>query len=125
MAQRYIHGCLVGLSDWLTIVMKSGPLIGTPAPNWATWTSKRNFLPKTFHAAKGAGSISDLYKWLATDPLTTSEGELSSYTQVEVVILSLGLAMRDVWAVQFPEQLTNVPPHILGSPIAFNEYGQL
>lgn len=105
--------------------MQSGPLVGAPPPKWATWTSKKHFLPKTLHAVKGAGSISALYTWLKGDPLTTSGDELSTYSQVESVILALGLAMRDVWAVQFPEQLTNVPPHIISSPIPFNEYGQL
>jgi hypothetical protein len=100
--------------------------MGKPGPNWATWTSKMNFLPKAFHSAKGAGSLSNLYTWLATNPMTTSNGELSSYTQVEMVILSLGLAMRDVWAVQFPGELANAPPpHIVKSPFTFNEYGQL
>lgn len=58
--------------------------------------------------------------------MTTSASELSSYTQVEVVILTLGLVMCDVWVVQFPKQLPTVPPpHIVGSPITFNKYGQL
>jgi hypothetical protein len=58
--------------------------------------------------------------------MTMSNGELSSYTQVEMVILALGLAMRDVWAVQFPGELAIAPPpHIADSPFTFNEFGQL
>lgn len=104
---------------------QDGPLSGTPGPQWATWKSKNHYLPAAFHNVKGPGSLSHLKTWLQSDPLTTIDQSLVSYGRVEIVILAVGLAMRDVWVTQFPETFPDIPSHVTDSPFEFHEYEQL
>jgi len=105
--------------------LQAGPLIGTPGPNWASWASNNRFLPKAFYRAQGAGSLSQLKSWLQSDPITTVDGSLASYSSVELVILAIGLAMRDLYVNQFPDGIPNIPVHVINSRFEFHEYEQL
>jgi hypothetical protein len=57
--------------------------------------------------------------------LTTEDENLAPYDRVEIIALAIGLAMRDLWVVQFPEKFSRVPPHVTNSPLEFHEYEQL
>lgn len=96
-----------------------------PGPGWASWTSTDHFLPKEFHKVKGSGSLSQLKVWLCLDPLTMDDDNLASYSRVEIVALAVGLAMHDIWVIQFPENFSGIPGHITNSPFEFREYEQL
>jgi hypothetical protein len=74
---------------------------------------------------KGPGSLSRLKVWLRSDPLTMEDDNLASYGRVEIVALAIGLAMRDLWVIQFPENFSGVPEHVTNSPFEFREYEQL
>jgi hypothetical protein len=50
---------------------------------------------------------------------------LTSYDRVEIIALAIGLAMRDLWVNQFPEEYSGIPPHVSDSPLEFREYQQL
>jgi hypothetical protein len=69
--------------------------------------------------------LSRLTSWLCSDPLTIRDGNLACYDQVEIVILSIGLAMRDLWINQYSETRDNLPAHVFNSPFKFREYEQL
>lgn len=64
-------------------------------------------------------------KWIHSDPLTVGDDSLTSYGRVELIALSIGLAMRELWINQFQEDVSNVPPHVTNSPVEFREYEQL
>jgi hypothetical protein len=53
------------------------------------------------------------------------DDSLVSYSRVEIVALAIGLAMRDIWVNQFPENFSGIPPHVTNSPFLFREYEQL
>jgi hypothetical protein len=53
------------------------------------------------------------------------DDSLASYSRVEMVALAIGLAMRDFWVNQFPENFSGIPPHVTNSPFEFREYEQL
>ena len=59
------------------------------------------------------------------DPITADGDTLAAYKQVELVILSYGLAFRALWVAQFPELYSDVPAHVLNSSYPFSEYEQL
>jgi hypothetical protein len=71
--------------------------------SWASWKFKLSYLPPAFHAHTGKGSFSDLTSWLTHEPVTTSAKKLASYQTIELVALSIGLAMRDLSAIQFSD----------------------
>jgi hypothetical protein len=91
---------------------------------WASWKSKLSYLPPAFHAKKGKGSFSDLMKWLAHEPVTTSAKKLASYQTIELVALSIGLAMRDLSAIQFVDNSV-LPAHVVNSPLQFRQFETL
>jgi hypothetical protein len=91
---------------------------------WASWTSKLSYLPSAFHAIEGKGSFSDLMSWLKQEPVTTSAKKLASYQTIELVALSIGLAMRDVSAIQFTDD-SSLPPHVISSPLQFRQFETL
>jgi hypothetical protein len=100
-------------------------MTGKPAPAWANWHSKDHFLPNVFHQVRGPGSLSKLKSWLRTDPLTVNEENLAPYDRIEIIALAIGLAMRDLWVIQFPEKYSGIPLHVTNSPLEFREYEQL
>lgn len=53
------------------------------------------------------------------------DDNLASYNRVEIVALAIGLAMRDIWVTQFPENFSGIPVHVTNSPFEFREYEQL
>jgi hypothetical protein len=59
------------------------------------------------------------------DPITADNDMLASYKQVELVILSFGLAFRGLWIAQFPERYSDVPAHVVNSQYPFSQYEQL
>jgi hypothetical protein len=91
---------------------------------WASWKSKLSYLPPAFHAIKGKGSFSDLMTWLAREPITTSAEKLASYQTIEFVALSIGLAMRDLSAIQFVDNSV-LPAHVVNSPLQFRQFETL
>lgn len=42
-----------------------------------------------------------------------------------MVILAVGLALRELWVTQFPEGFTDIPEHVRDSPFEFHEHEQL
>ena len=60
-----------------------------------------------------------------TRGITTEDGYLSSYQQIELIALGLGLAFRALWITQFPDDYHHVPIYVLNSPYPFVEYDQL
>lgn len=82
-------------------------------------------MPKAFHQVKGPGSLSKLKSWLRTDPLTIDDNNLTSYNRVEIIALAIGLAMRDLYVIQFPDEYSGIPQHVIDSPLEFREYEQL
>jgi len=95
------------------------------SPTWASWKSDAPFLPNAFYKTKSPSSLSALFKWIATDPITADDNALASYKQVELVILAVGLAFRGLWISQFPESYSDVPTYIINSPYPFSQYEQL
>ena len=63
--------------------------------------------------------------WVHSDQLTVGDNSLTSYGRVEIIALSIGLAMRELWINQFQENVSNIPPHVTNSPLEFREYEQL
>ena len=63
--------------------------------------------------------------WIKNNPIAADGDSLASYDQVEIVILSFGLAFRVIWIVQFPQQYLDVPTYIINSCYPFSEYDQL
>ena len=59
------------------------------------------------------------------DPITSADNRLALYQQVELVVLSVGLALRALWTAQFPEKYVDAPAHIINSPYSFSEYEEL
>ena len=53
------------------------------------------------------------------------DDNLASYTHVEIVALAIGLAMRDLWVNQFPENFSGIPVHVTNSSFEFGKYEQL
>jgi hypothetical protein len=96
-------------------------LEGSP-PTWASWASGDSYLSDTFYDPDSSSSLSAFRKWTATDPITADGNMLASYEQVELVILAFGLALRALWAAQFPDEYSQVPTHVLNSPYQFIEY---
>jgi len=78
-----------------------------------------------FYDKKSTSSLSALLRWTAMDPITADGNTLAAYKQVELVILSYGLAFRALWVAQFPELYSDVPAHVLNSSYPFSEYEQL
>jgi hypothetical protein len=94
-------------------------------PAWASWKSDAPFLPHAFYKSKSPSSLSAVMKWLSMDPITSDDNVLASYQQVELVILTVGLAFRGLWISQFPEGYSDVPTYIINSPYPFSQYEQL
>lgn len=72
-------------------------------PIWARWTYLQKYLPKDFHCKQG---IEKLGHWINQQHDTTAS---------PAVVLAVGLALRDVVAVQNKRQLL-VPEHVMVSP---------
>ena len=62
--------------------------------------------------------------WLAHEPVTTSAKTLASYQTIELVVLSIGLAMRDLYAIQFQDNAM-LPAHVVNSPLEFRQFETL
>ena len=91
--------------------------VGRPRPKLADWSSKDRYLPASFHKHTGRASISQLFTWLKGNPLA-SQGE--SYGRVERTILTIGLALWDVWTAAFlePGEVSEFPEYVyLGESI--------
>ena len=69
-------------------------------PNWLTWDLPTKYLPASFHHKQTASFLKNLVK------LDWNEmgGEIS-----ELVVLAVGLALRDILAVQFQEEDEQLP----------------
>jgi hypothetical protein len=108
----------------LLTVIQEGPLSGPPSPDWASWEFSDSYLPPAFHRVKGTGSLSDLLSWLGHEPSVGEDNNLASYRTVERVVLSIGLAMRDLSAKQFKED-SELPRHVVKSPFEFRHHENL
>lgn len=97
---------------------------GSPAPAWASWTSELSYLPIAFHSKGGPASFSGLITWLREEPFTTKTNVLASYHTVEIVALAIGLALRDLAAIQFQEDAI-LPAHLVNSPLTFRDHEAL
>lgn len=104
--------------------MQPGPLSGLPPLPWASWKSLHSYLPPGFHATGGKESYSALIKWLSEAPVTTRDKSLASHQTIETVALSIGLAMRDIAAIQFQDDAI-LPTHLVNSPLQFRQYETL
>ena len=100
---------------------QQGPLSIRPPLQWASWELTHRYLPATFHASKGKGLFSELVQWLLHEPVTTLTNKLASYQTIEIVALSIGLAMRDLAAIQFQEN-SILPTHLVNSPLEFRQW---
>jgi hypothetical protein len=63
-------------------------------PHWGSWEWEDKFLPEEFHTKP---SIFEMHK-------LASENWLDMGSDAELVVLSMGLALRDMSAVQFVEE---------------------
>jgi hypothetical protein len=81
-------------------------------------------LPAIFYKVKGKGSLSDLFSWLAQQPLVMPDDTLASYETIERVALSVGLAMRDLAAKQFVED-SELPEYMVNSAYEFRQHEKL
>jgi hypothetical protein len=82
-------------------------------------------LSDTFYDSTSPSSLPAFRQWASTDPLTADGSILASYEQVELVVLSFGLALRGLWVAQFPDQYSQVPGYVLSSPYPFSEYEEI
>ena len=82
------------------------------------------YLPAAFHTKKRKGLFSDLMSWLAHEPVTTSAKTLASYQTIELVALSIGLAMWDLSAIQFQDNSV-LPGHVVNSLLQFRQFETL
>jgi hypothetical protein len=94
-------------------------------PEWAPWASKDNYVSDSFYDANSLSSLAAFKLWMLTDPLTVDGSVLASYEQVEVVLLSVRLALRALWVTQFPDEYHGVPTYVLSSPYPFLEYEEI
>jgi hypothetical protein len=92
---------------------------------WASWASKDNYVSDSFYDANSSSSLAAFKLWMLTDPLTADGSMLASYKQVEVVLLSIRLALRALWVTQFPDEYCGVPTYVLSSPYPFLEYEKI
>ena len=69
--------------------------------------------------------MSDLVSWLQDMPMVTNNDPLVSYQTIELILLSIGLPMRDLNEAQFQEDSSVLPPHVASSPLEFNHYDVL
>jgi hypothetical protein len=109
---------------YILIVLQPGPLSGHPPLPWASWKSLNSYLPPAFHATGGKESYSALTTWLAKEPVTARNNSLASHQTIEIVALSIGLAMRDIAAIQFQDD-SILPSHLVNSPLKFREFEAL
>jgi hypothetical protein len=109
---------------YMLIVLQPGPLSGHPALPWASWKSLNSYLPPGFHATSGKESFSALVRWLANEPVTARNNSLASHQTIEIVALSVGLAMRDIAAIQFQDDSV-LPSHLVNSPLQFRQFESL
>jgi hypothetical protein len=63
-------------------------------------------------------------KWLSNEPVTARNNLLASHQTIETVALSIGLAMRDIAAIQFQDD-SILPPHVVNSPLQFRQFESL
>ena len=77
--------------------------VGHPGPKWANWSSEDQYLPASFHKRTGRASISQIFTWLKGNLLASVNGQGASYGRVERTILTIGLALRDIWTATFLE----------------------
>ncbi|KAI0246681.1 hypothetical protein BJV78DRAFT_1157702 [Lactifluus subvellereus] len=104
---------------------KDGDLLEELPLPWASWASMDRYLSDAFYDTTSSSSLSAFGDWTSTDPITANGNILASYEQVELVILSFGLAFRGLWVAQFPDQYRQVPDHVLDSPYLFSKYEKL
>lgn len=89
------------------------------------WKTNDNYLPNAFYAKKSTSSLSVLKHWIMHDPITVNGDDLTSYKQVELVSLAIGLTFQALWIAQFPNKYVDVPAYVIDSPFLFSEYDQL
>jgi hypothetical protein len=99
--------------------MDNVEVVGPPPPVWADWSYSMEFLPASFHSKNGQGSFSQPCCWLKAKPLAPLRGQAASYGWVEKVLLTVGLAIRDIHAAVFlePDNLKNYPSQVANSPL--------
>ena len=69
--------------------------------------------------------MSNLVTWLQDMPVVTNNNPLVSYQTIKLILLSIGLPIRDLNEVQFQEDISVLPPHVTSSPLEFNQYDAL
>ena len=90
-----------------------------------TWETSDNYLSAAFYDMKSTSLLSAFKCWVSKDPITADGNNLTSYKQVELVILGFRLAFRALWITQFPDHYSDVPTYIINSCYPFYEYEQL
>jgi hypothetical protein len=77
---------------------------GRPGPKWAHWKNNDAFLPGSFHKE---GGMQPVLNWLCTTALKSADNLQPAYDRMELVILTIGLALRDIYRAadheQFPQ----------------------
>jgi hypothetical protein len=85
-------------------------------PNWGNWSFEELYLPSEFHSASSIIKIRNLAR----------EPWLEMGSDAELVVLSMGLALRDISAVQFLEEdETDCPDWIRSSPLRITDGEEL
>jgi len=111
-------------SYYILILLQQGTLSCLPPLAWASWKSMSSYLPPGFHSMGGKESFSALVTWLSSNPVTARNMSLASHQTIEIVALSIGLAMCDISGIQFVDDAI-LPSHVVNSPLQFRQYETL
>ena len=89
-----------------------------PHPKWATWTYGSAHMPKEFFEFQPhAIMVTDYFSFGTL--FTSSEGDLVDVEYVEMAVLGIGMALRDIHAIQFqePDEISHLPAFMARSHI--------
>lgn len=98
-------------------------LIQAKKHSWITWLHDESYLPEYFHTQPG---FAEFCRWLNAEdpPWMYVSNERHSRQELEVICLSIGLAIREILAMQQLEPdeplPAEVPAYWLGSSADFN-----
>ena len=82
-------------------------------PSWATWKNIEPYLPPVFYDIHGGvSSLRGLFSWMRMDPITTQDGHIHGYEQIEIVVLACGLGLRGLRACIAWWDYQDVPAYV-------------
>ncbi|KAF8259614.1 hypothetical protein EI94DRAFT_1813057 [Lactarius quietus] len=114
------HELLHEINQILLSDMSSFPSIHHPA--WAYWTWAKVWLLEAFHS----GGEKPVWQWLQSHPYPRDplqEG-VSGDVSVDGIVLAIGSLLRDIEAVQFPDEF-HPPWHVTHSTVSFDVIGTI